>query len=327
MGLFKRQGSNWSGNQSVMFFCTDIHGSERCFRKFLNAAQFYSADYLVLGGDITGKTMVPIERVGSCYRVMLDGREHGGLSERDRDEIAQQLRDRGQYPIIGTAEELAHMEDEEAREVTFVKVIKESIERWVTMADERLAGTGIRCFINPGNDDYFEIDEVLAGGESVEFVEGKRIELGDQHEMITTGYANPTPWNTAREMTEDKLGDRIRGMYEGAAKPESMIMVIHPPPFSTLLDQAPAIDEELNLETSGGGVQLAPVGSRAVREAIEEVQPLLSLHGHVHESAAEQQIGRTWCINPGSEYTSGTLRGALVKFTSDRVVGHQMVSG
>ena len=43
-----------------IFFATDIHGSEVCWRKFLNAAAFYKADLVVLGGDVTGKAMVPI---------------------------------------------------------------------------------------------------------------------------------------------------------------------------------------------------------------------------------------------------------------------------
>jgi uncharacterized protein len=310
-----------------LFFATDIHGSDRCFRKFLNAANFYGAKYLVMGGDITGKTMVPIERNGSGYKVSLDGREHSGLDEAERARVEQQIRDYGQYPIVGTAEELAQLEDQATREARFTEVTLASIKRWVEMAEERLGGTDVRCFITPGNDDVFEIDEVLAGCSAVEFVEGTRVALDDDHEMITTGYSNPTPWDTPRELEEEALAARIRKMSAELENPSSALMVLHPPPFGSLLDQAPALDEDLNMEVRGGNVQMASVGSRAVREVIEEAQPLLALHGHVHESAAEQKLGRTWCINPGSEYTSGILRGALVGLAPDEVVTHQLVSG
>jgi Icc-related predicted phosphoesterase len=327
MRLIPRSRRGSSEEVTRLFFATDIHGSDRCFRKFLNAAGFYSARYLVLGGDITGKTLVPIERKGTTYSVMLDGRRHDGLSEEERVAVERQLRDRGQYPVVGGSELLGRLDDDEAREEVFLQVIKDSISRWVEMAEQRLSGTGVRCFITPGNDDFFEIDDALSGGTAVEFVEGRRVALDDGREMITTGYSNPTPWRTPRELDEEALAERIRGMCDGVEDPESLVMVLHPPPHGTLLEQAPALDDELNIEMRGGAVQMRSVGSLAVREVIEEVQPLLALHGHVHESAAEQKLGRTLCINPGSEYTTGILRGALIGLSRDGIEAHQMVSG
>jgi len=314
------------GQVAKLFFATDIHGSERCFRKFLNAAAFYGAGYLVLGGDITGKTVVPIERCSDGYRAIVDGREHTGLDEEGRAAVERLLRDRGQYPLVGSHDLLEQLENDEEREQLFVTVVKESIVRWVELAEQRLVGTNVRCFITPGNDDYFQIDEILQGSSKVEFVEGKLVSLED-HQMVTTGYSNPTPWHTPREMNEDALGSYIRSMYAEVSDTSSMIMVLHPPPYGTRLDQAPAINEEFRLEVRGGEVQMRAVGSRAVRELIEEAQPLLALHGHVHESAAEQLLGRTLCVNPGSEYTTGILRGALIGLGRDRVESHQVVAG
>jgi Icc-related predicted phosphoesterase len=315
-----------SGRQAKLFFATDIHGSDRCFRKFLNAAKFYGARYLVLGGDITGKTLVPIERCSDGYRVNLDGQIHSGLDEQGREAVERQLRDRGQYPFVGTPDELRQLDDEEARDLLFIQVMKESIRRWVEMAEARLAGSGVRCFVAPGNDDFFEIDEILRGSQVVEYVEGMRVSL-EENEMVTTGYSNQTPWHTPRELDEDALAARIRSMCDEVVDASSLIMVLHPPPYNTVLDQAPAIDEKFRVELEGGAVQMRSVGSRAVREVIEELQPLMALHGHVHDSAGEQLLGRTLCLNPGSDYTTGVLRGALVTFSGDRILAHQLVTG
>jgi len=315
-----------SGRQAKLFFATDIHGSDRCFRKFLNAAKFYGARYLVLGGDITGKTLVPIERCSDGYRVNLDGQIHSGLDEQGREAVERQLRDRGQYPFVGSPDELRQLDDEEARDLLFIQVMKESIRRWVEMAEARLAGSGVRCFVAPGNDDFFEIDEILRGSQVVEYVEGMRVSL-EENEMVTTGYSNQTPWHTPRELDEDALAARIRSMCDEVVNASSLIMVLHPPPYNTVLDQAPAINEKLRVELEGGAVQMRSVGSRAVREAIEEMQPLMALHGHVHDSAGEQLLGRTLCLNPGSDYTTGVLRGALITFSGDRILAHQLVTG
>jgi hypothetical protein len=69
------------------------------------------------------------------------------------------------------------------------------------------------------------------------------------------------------------------------------------------------------------------MGSTAVLNAIEKHQPLLGLHGHIHESRAIQQIGRTLCINPGSQYTKGILGGVVIFFKKDRIKDYMFVSG
>ena len=86
-----------------IFFATDIHGSEICWSKFLNAAAFYKADLVVLGGDVTGKIMVPIVAHHGYWEVTVRGErlppgEPGELLKVDR----KQLRDRGSYPAIVT---------------------------------------------------------------------------------------------------------------------------------------------------------------------------------------------------------------------------------
>jgi len=62
---------------------------------------------------------------------------------------------------------------------------------------------------------------------------------------------------------------------------------------------------------------MEPVGSTAVRELIEEYQPPLSLHGHIHESRGKTRIGETIAINPGSVYSEGSLQGAVIDLADD----------
>jgi Icc-related predicted phosphoesterase len=309
-----------------IFFATDIHGSERCFRKFLNAGRFYKADHLVLGGDITGKVLVPVIRDRAGYRCDYNDREYRRLTESERAELEGLIRDNGQYPVVGEYDELKTLMDESTREEAFRTAVLEGIGRWVALAEERLRGTGVRCFITPGNDDYTEVEDALQGSDVVEYVEGRCVALDDQHEMITTGYSNITPWRSPRELPEEELHRYVDRMARSVADPAHMIAVLHPPPFGTELDKAPEIDEEFRVQMEGGQPKLTSVGSTAVRAVLEEYQPLLSLHGHVHESRAAQRLGRTTCINPGSEYTTGTLLCAIVSVRGDRV-DYQFVAG
>jgi uncharacterized protein len=309
-----------------IFFATDIHGSERCFRKFLNAGKFYNADHLVLGGDITGKVLVPIIREPGGFRCDYNDRTYVDLTESERADLERLIRDNGQYPIVGEYDELKALTDETERERAFRRVVLDSIAHWVELAEDRLRGSGVRCFITPGNDDYTEVDDALQGSDVVEYVEGRCVALDDDHEMITTGYSNITPWRSPRELTEEELQRYVERMASSVAEPAHMIAVLHPPPFGTELDKAPEIDEEFRVQMEGGQPKMTSVGSTAVRAVLEEYQPLLGLHGHVHESRAAQRLGRTTCINPGSEYTTGTLLCAIVSVRGERV-DYQFVAG
>jgi Icc-related predicted phosphoesterase len=315
----RRRARRPSTDRKRICFVTDVHGSERCFRKFLNTAKFYDAQYLILGGDITGKTLVPIERGPTGWRAAFNEHQYRDMTDDEMHGVEQLIRDAGRYPIKGEHDELVELFSEERRDATFRQAVVDGIRRWMDIADERLAGTDVRCYVTPGNDDYWEIDAPLREAERVEFVEGRRVRLDDHHEMITTGYSNITPWRSPRELPEPELGDRIRSMFEDVEDPEHLVAVLHPPPYGTELDQAPMIDEEFRVLTENAGVKMGPVGSTAVRDFILEAQPMLSLHGHVHESQGAQRLGRTLCINPGSEYTAGALRCALVTLNGGSV--------
>ena len=316
--------------RTTIFFATDIHGSERCFIKFVNAAKFYSANVLILGGDITGKAMVPIVRQvnSSSYRATFLGETATLESEEAVAALERQVRHAGAYPFRTSPEEVAAMEaDHTLVDRLFTRLMKESVERWCSIAEERLHGSAVHCYIDAGNDDEPEIVEVLKQCSYVEMPEGRVVMIDDEHEMVSSGFANTTPWHAPRDIPDSDLGNFIDAMARQLHAPDRAIFNIHVPPYATGLDIAPLLDDNLKPVVAAGEVATGPVGSKAVRAAIEHYQPLIALHGHVHESRGVNKIGRTTCINPGSEYGDGNLRAALVNIKGNKLLSYQLITG
>ncbi|MDQ6879083.1 MAG: metallophosphoesterase [Candidatus Dormibacteraeota bacterium] len=308
-----------------IFFATDLHGSEMCWRKFLNAAKFYDADVLICGGDMTGKAIVPIVEENGNFTVSMAGMAQT-VGPDQVTEVETQIRRKGYYPLRMTPERLAELDrNADERTHTFQQVMLDGVARWMDMAGQKLAGTGVRVFVCPGNDDEMEVDDVVRKSEMVQLGEGQMVEI-DGFSMISTGWSNHTPWNTHREETEAQLRDRIEVMAKQITDPSRAIFNLHCPPYKSGLDEAPAIDADLKL--LHGGRALRPVGSTAVREAIEKHQPLLSLHGHIHESKGAIKIGKTLSINPGSSYEEGMLMGAIIQLDPKKgIKSYQLVNG
>jgi Icc-related predicted phosphoesterase len=308
-----------------IFFATDLHGSEMCWRKFLNAAKFYDADVLICGGDMTGKAIVPIVEENGGYTVSMAGTTQTVGPEQVGD-IESQIRRKGYYPLRVTPQRLAELDGSaDERTHTFQRVMLDGVERWMEMAKEKLAGSGVRVFVCPGNDDEMEVDDVVRKSDMVQLGEGQMVDV-DGFSMISSGWSNHTPWNTHREETEEQLGERIESMARQITDPSRAIFNLHCPPYKSGLDEAPAIDADLKL--LHGGRALRPVGSTAVRAAIEKHQPLLSLHGHIHESKGAIKIGKTLSINPGSSYEEGMLMGAIIQLDPKKgIKSYQLVNG
>jgi hypothetical protein len=310
-----------------IFFVTDIHGSEICWRKFLNAGPFYGADVVIVGGDVTGKAMVPIVERGGRWETTLQ--DHLEVLETDEEvrAIETKIQNRGYYPIRVSEEEYRHMqEDEDAVDKRFKEVMLEGTERWIAMADEKLKGKVHRVIVCPANDDMFEIDPILQSGHTVEMGTGEPLDL-DGFQMVSFGWTNPTPWHTFRELEEEELARELEPILARVTDPEHTIFNFHAPPYATGIDEAPALDADLKY--LAGGRALRPVGSTSIRAAIEKVQPLLGLHGHIHESKGAARIGRTLVLNPGSSYEEGVLQGAVVTLDAKKakVKSYQLVLG
>jgi uncharacterized protein len=299
-----------------IFFATDIHGSEVCWRKFLNSAAFYKADLVVLGGDVTGKAMVPIVAHAGYWQVTVRGETHRLETQQELDEIQKRIRNSGFYPAIVSPDELTHLsENEGAVDQRFTTEMISSLDRWLDMADGKLGGGAIPCILNGGNDDIFEIDEVLESSPCVSFAEGKLMDLGG-FSLVSMGWTNPTPWNTYREAPEADLAAKVEQLAALVPDMRRAIFNFHAPPYGTGLDEAPALDG--NLRPIHGGAVMKPVGSTAVRDAILKHQPMLSVHGHIHESRGIKRLGRTLAINPGSVYGDGVLQGAVLELDAKK---------
>lgn len=313
---------------TTIYYASDVHGAEQCWRKFLKAGTFYGADALIMGGDIAGKAIVPIDlHDDGSFTASFLGQIREGRTRDELDEFMSAVRFNGFYPYAANSEELAtYRRDAAARDELFERVMLQEARRWVELGDRAVAETGTPIYVMPGNDDPWAFDQVLAGAERVISSEGKITRIGP-HEMISCSYANPTPWNSPRELPEDELYAHLKKLAEEAQEPRCAIFNLHVPPYDSGLDRACEVREDLSMVMSGGVPVQIPVGSHAVRQIIEEYQPLLALHGHIHECKGATRIGRTLCINPGSEYNSGRIHGVLASLTEDVVTRHQFVVG
>jgi uncharacterized protein len=331
MGLLRRKAAvPRSEGERTVFFASDLHGSEVCFKKFVAAAKFYGADILLLGGDISAKIVVPVVSNGpNRYMAQFHGYEER-LDDATVEDFEQRAANSGLYTERMEPDEYQHYIDHPDQvDELFERVMRRTVQRWLEYAKTRLDGSPVIIYSVPGNDDPLSVDDVLLahGDDRLRFVEGEVVELAPGMEMLSTGYTNVTPWDTPREYSEDQIRERLKGMTDRLEHPGTAIFNIHAPPYNSRLDTAPLLGQDLKVQTAAGAQMTAPVGSVAVREAIEDVQPLLTLHGHIHESGGSVTIGRTTAINVGSEYGEGILRGVLLTIGDGKLLRYQAVSG
>jgi Icc-related predicted phosphoesterase len=301
-----------------LYVCSDIHASERTWRKFLNAmkANVYKVDAAVIAGDLTGKALVPVvkgERGGDEWTATVLGQRRVARSEEELAELERSIADLGYYAVRVTPDERAAMETDPALvRRMFAERISDRIQRWMSLAAERLEGSGVPVYLMPGNDDDLEIDQFLAESSYCQNVNEQVIELTPWHQLVSMGWSSPTPWSTPRELPEEEFLDRLSVLLKGVRDPRKTVMMTHVPPFDSGLDTAPLLSPDLRPTASAGDLLRGPVGSTGVRRAIETFRPVLGVHGHIHESGGERRIGDTLCVNAGSESSMGILRGYLV---------------
>jgi len=308
-------------------FATDIHGSEKCWQKLVNSGAFFEVDTLILGGDLTGKGIQAIvEQANGIWQTNFLGENVVASGEAELAKLEQRVRTAGFYPYRMTPERFEQfVVSEELREQIFRELMATTIQRWLDFAETKLKGTGKRIIVTAGNDDPLFINELFRESSVVIMAERQIVWVDEHHEMINEGFSNPTPWHTHREMDEDSLFEVIKQQAEQIKDMKNAIFNLHVPPYNSRLDDAPLLDD--NLVPVDGGRTYVPVGSKAVRKAIETYQPLLGLHGHVHEAKGSTNIGRTLCLNPGSTYTEGILSGYLVLLDKNGIRGYQPVQG
>ncbi len=314
-----------------IYYTSDLHGSEKCWKKFMVTPKHYQADIIIIGGDITGKFIVPIIRLpNGRVEATFMGRKRKCKKEKDIEVLKQQIADTGQYWLDVTQEEYQDYTDNPSKlDEIFDKLITERVAQWVAMADERLKDQNVRCFISAGNDDSYSVDQILEKSEIIEVHDGRIIDLGEGFEIFGLSNSNMTPWDCPRDISEEELADKIENLAGQIKNPDRAIFDIHVPPYGTGIDEAPELTEDMRMVMDSTGTpNMVPVGSTAVKEAILKYQPMLGLHGHIHEAAGIRKLGKTTIVNPGSEYAEGLLRGVVIDLDAQEgLINVNLVTG
>lgn len=322
------------GEASRIFFAADFHGSETTFRKFLASARTYDVDALVFGGDLMGKVLVPIVRTDvNQWRLYEPGSERLVSQEDELTAIKARYETLGYYWWQGDQEEYEQIrQDTGAVTRLFDEVAIARLSKWLELAEDRLRGTSIRMYLCGGNDDTDEVLSVLDNADlsSVVSADDRVIQFDDQHQMVTLGLSTPTPWQTPRERSEEFIAARLEELMAGVSDPERCILNVHVPPIDSTLDRCIKLDTTVwppaPVFEKGEPIYIG-AGSRAVIEVLDKYQPMVGLHGHIHESRGLVKRGRTQAFNPGSEYAEGILRGIILAFRDNSVTGYQFTSG
>ena len=314
-----------------IFFATDLHGSGRCYDKLLSAAKFYKADVLVLGGDLTGKMLVPIVNIGDGT---FKADYIGGKTLRGPEEVRsleKEISDSGYYPYQCSQAEMDELQSSKEKvDKLFITLMKDTLTKWVDRAEPFLSELGVTCYLTGGNDDYQEIVDAVRDTPHVKNADHKVLTIDERHEMVNLGWSNPTPWKCPRDHSEEELEAMTEKLVSSVSDKENCVFNIHVPPINCGLDEAPKLDDSVYPPKpvfDKGQAVMFGAGSSSIRRMVEKYQPLVDLCGHIHESRGTTRIGRTLVINPGSEYPEGVLRGAIVNVGDKKVLSSQLTSG
>ncbi|MFW9889469.1 MAG: phosphoesterase [Candidatus Thorarchaeota archaeon] len=304
-----------------IFQACDPHGSQQTWEKMCRAPKAFKADVAMMCGDLTGKAIMPIiqEKEDRWY-ANPRGQKKTFKKQKDLDRFIAFTKDEGFYPAILTPDELAHLQETDG-EITklFEKLMVERIQEWMDMANDRIPEE-VMVVVNPGNDDDYVIDEIIKNDERIIYPLQKVVDVHG-YPMISLEWVNSTPWNTHRECPDEELLAKLEAEFARIDTNDysNVLCNFHDPPFNSGLDVAPQLTEDHRVAKAGAHEIMVPVGSKSVRAVIEKYQPLLGMHGHIHESVGYRKIGRTLCVNPGSEYREGILKGFLITIEDGEV--------
>jgi len=286
----------------------------------------FKANVLLMGGDMTSKVMVPIVREPEIgYTATFLGKQVK-ISEEGLPDLRKQIRQHCYLPYVCSKAEVEKLSrDQEYVEKVFEDLEVEMVKDWLSLIPKK--APGVKVIIHPGNDDKFVLDDVLKNSPDIVFAEESVVHFDDLHEAACVGWSNPTPWNSPRECTEEQLLEKLEKTVSQLKSVETSCFCFHVPPYNSTIDMAPKLDATLRPVYEGGRPAFIPVGSKSVRKVIEKYQPLLGLHGHIHESPGLVKIGKTQCINPGSEYSEGILRAYIIELEDGKAKRLQRLEG
>jgi uncharacterized protein len=313
-----------------IFYSVDVHGADTVWRKWISAISMYECDCLMLCGDLAGKALVPLIDFGKgYYKSGYYGREVKLKTEEEMLDWEQKLANGGIYSCRINKKELDDLQKhpEKVDEIMKREVVKR-MNSWLDLLCEKIDTSKVLSIVMPGNDDPIELDEAIKGhaDRNIIYPTDKVVDLGG-HELISLEYVTPTPWDTPRETSEDGIREMLETKVSWIKDVPNSIWNIHCPPKDTDIDLAPQLSKELKVQSGAEGVKMIHVGSQGVRDVIEKYQPLMGLHGHIHESSGFTFINKTLCVNPGSEYGEGLLRGFIIELTPTEIVKYWKVQG
>jgi uncharacterized protein len=305
------------------YMCSDLHAANRTYRKLLNAIKMnvYEAQVVLIAGDLTGKAIVPIiARNNGRYAATFLDQDYLVETGTELQNLENSISDIGYYPHVTDQDEVEALKaDETKMKELFRQKMIQRVGDWVSLAEERIGKSGVQFYMMPGNDDDRGVDAMIEQSGYVVNPVGKTIQLNEFHEMISFDYANPTPWHTPREWSEEEYYEHVKASASALKNVSNAVFMIHVPPYDSGIDTAPELDKTLRPRVTMGDVLRVPVGSTGVRRALQELQPLVSVHGHVHEAGGQGKIGRTTCFNAGSEANQGILRGFVFDLGKDKL--------
>lgn len=313
-------------NLTKILFFTDVHGSEIVLRKALNATIIYKVNILIHGGNISGKYIVPVFKINdNLYETNILGENLKAPIK----EIESRIDRIGGYLYLTTKEEWDDLiKDQKTMDKIYLDLAKIKLKNWIKLAEDNLKPKNIKFYANIGNDDHEDLEKIIEESNYVINPNKKLIKLDPNHEMISLSYANLTPWNCYGDRDEDYLFRVLDELAKKLENPSMSVFNFHCPPFGTKIDLAPKLDKDLKpIYIAGGEPEFSHVGCKSVREIIEKYQPLISLHGHIHESNGFEKIGKTMSFNTGSEYTASIFKGLLVNLSENKLESYMFISG
>ncbi len=305
-----------------IFFSADVHGSTAVWKKWLKVPEKFEANVMMFCGDLTGKSLVPIIKSQDGYTCHYFDKRWALTTEEDVRKMEDRVAAVGVYTIRCTREEVESLQEDPSKvDQVIHEAIKERMRQWLDLLVERVNTQEVKVIVMPGNDDSLAIDDIIRSYEDqgVIYPLDRVVDIGG-YEVISLAHIGPSPWDTPRELKEKDLKKKIDGLMKTVKNRDRVIFNFHSPPLKTTLDMAPELSKDLKVLSAAGRASMTHVGSEAIRTAIEEYQPIMGLHGHIHESHGIEKIKDTLIINPGSEYEKGILKGYIIDLTQEGTI-------
>lgn len=277
-----------------ILYTADLHGNQILVEKLVKLSNY--SDTLILGGDLCATHFIPIIDDGS--EITLYEFNRAVRLENSKQALIQKekLFQNGFISWYGSLKNFRKLNKEEYQTKIQEKSLRATLNKLKTSFENIL--------LILGNDDSSALEKNLNKNKNkkVTNLNEKVIKLNG-YEFVGFSYVPITPFNTYFELTEFELERRLKPLLSRIKNYSSSVWIFHSPPYNSGLDLT----------------AFGPVGSKSIKHFIQERQPKLFLCGHIHESPNLVKLGKTICINPGSEPNLGLLKAVLIDLNRMRI--------